>query len=111
MSSRIPAFARLASGQPVAANAEQKLIEINVLAAFLLPSYFSAFVKFAVRLSRRLEAQHALLLLGREASLDQHVIDMRDQFAGGKAHLMGVERVLVEHHRHQLLGGLRNLTD
>src|SRR5947209_20004199 len=53
------------------------------------------------------EPQHAIALVGGEASLDQHVIDMGDQFAGGEPHLMHVERVLVEDHRYQFLGGSR----
>jgi len=49
------------------------------------------------------EAQHAVGFLGGQAAFDKHVIDMRDQLAGGKAHLVHVEHVLVEHHRHQFL--------
>src|SRR6266571_4257323 len=43
------------------------------------------------------EAEHAVGFLGGKTPLDQHVIDMGDQFAGGKAHLMHIEHVLVEH--------------
>ena len=46
------------------------------------------------------EVQHAVVFLGGQTPLDQHVIDMGDQLAGGKAHLVHVQHVLVEHHRH-----------
>src|SRR5258708_13471632 len=51
--------------------------------------------------SRRPEAEHAIGFLGRQTSLDQHVIDMGDQFAGGESHLVPVECVLGEPHPHQ----------
>ena len=40
------------------------------------------------------ETQHAIHHFGGQAALDQHVIDVRDQLAGGKAHLVG-----IAHHR------------
>ena len=55
------------------------------------------------------ELKHALGQFGPEAARDQHVIDMGDQFAGGKAHLVRVQNVLVEYDRHQFLGGFRGL--
>ena len=55
------------------------------------------------------EAQNALFFGRRQASFDQHVIDMSNQFAGGKAHLVRVQDVFVEHHRDQFLGGLRGV--
>src|SRR5258708_36505870 len=54
--------------------------------------------------SRRPEAEHAVGFLSGQTPLDQHVIDMGDQFAGGESRLVHVECVLVEHHRHQFLG-------
>ena len=51
----------------------------------------------------RAETQHAVGRLRRQPPLDQHVIDMRDQLAGGKAHLVLVQHVLVEHDRHEVL--------
>ena len=40
--------------------------------------------------------------VGFQAAVGQHVIDVGDQFAGGKAGLVSVEHMLVEHDRHQL---------
>jgi hypothetical protein len=57
---------------------------------------------------RRPETQYAVGFLGREAPFHQHVIEMGDQFAGGKTHLVHVEHMLVEYHGHQFLGGLRH---
>src|SRR5579864_7703635 len=54
--------------------------------------------------SRGPEAENAVNFVNGEAAFDQHVIDVRDQFAGGKPHLMGIEHMSVEHDRHQLRG-------
>ena len=43
----------------------------------------------------------------RETALAQHVIDMRQHFAEGEAHLVRVVDDAVEHHRHQLGSSLR----
>ena len=48
--------------------------------------------------------------MDRQTPLDQHVIDVGDQFPCGEPHLMHVQHVLVEHHRHQFLGGFRRFT-
>src|SRR5712664_31548 len=53
------------------------------------------------------EAEHAVGIRGRQTPFDQHVIDMGDQLAGGKAHLMHIQHMLVEHDRHQFLGCFR----
>lgn len=60
-------------------------------------------------MSRRPEAENAVRFVNREPAFDQHVIDMRDQFAGGKPHLVGIEHMSVEDHRHELGGCFRNV--
>jgi len=52
--------------------------------------------------SGRSEAQDAVgAEIGLQPASGQHVVDVCDQLACGKAGLVGVEHVLVEYHRHQ----------
>ena len=52
------------------------------------------------------ETQHAVGDFRRQAALVEHVIDVRDQLAGSKAHLVHVEWIFVKHDRHQFPRGL-----
>jgi len=45
------------------------------------------------RASGASEKEHAVDDFRGQASFDQHVIDVGDQFAGGKTHLVGVQYV------------------
>src|ERR1700709_725999 len=78
--------------------------------AFLSPAFFhdcSRKLALAAALSCRPKAQHAVGFVSRQSPLDQHVVDMRDELAGSKAHLVHVERILMEHDGHQFPRGFR----
>src|ERR1700749_2061492 len=114
MSSRNRPFGLTPTGYGVVHGADRKLIEINALkpaqvtreAAGSGPPAPIASLTYNAPQDRRSggpELEHAVGQLGRQATLDQHVVDMGDQFAGGEAHLVHVQYMLVEHHRHQFL--------